>query len=501
LDKDQLASNIEAAIKQWVTCTSTTTLPTLPKAGPGNPNDGAGKDPAVMGPGSTHAGGGKGKKFRSLTARECDGMLLKYPKGLAIRLIKDGAEAEGDIVVGWGVPGAPNAKGIGPSESAQGDPDKTGSAQIGMHPQDAKVKWHLAKDVDSDGFITNKDDDKLPSDEYDFYSVFKHEVGHVLCFNHAGENLFHDSQFGTALRLDGNVSSNGEHRSPFATSVGDDFENGRESIIFSSDRSGGYGGFDLWIATWTDDGWRVANLGPAVNSAANEMDPHLASDGTLLLFSSNRGATEKLFHLYQSSLDLAEGQWRTASPIEVLNSTYEERHPSLTANMRGLYFASNRPGGAGGWDIWASEWIPGIGFSSPFNLGAPINTARNEIAPAISGDGALLVFSSDRSGGFGGYDLWSSSPRPVWTTPVNLGSTVNTSFDENEPSLRVDHDYLVFASNRPGGPAGWNIFESRIASVPLRHFNWLALLVPVAIIALIVVLLTFPKRRTGLSMS
>jgi WD40-like Beta Propeller Repeat len=138
----------------------------------------------------------------------------------------------------------------------------------------------------------------------------------------------------------------------------------------------------------------------------------------------------------------------------------------MAANMRAVFFASNRPGGLGGWDIWTSKWIPGTGYSAPYNLGSPVNSASDETDPSISGDGALLVFASNRSGGLGGFDLWSSALRPGWTSPVNLGPTVNSSSDEREPSLRTDHDYLMFASNRAGATAGWGIFESAITSVP-----------------------------------
>lgn len=117
-------------------------------------------------------------------------------------------------------------------------------------------------------------------------------------------------------------------------------------------------------------------------------------------------------------------------------------------------------------DIWTAEWIPGTGYSAPYNLGLPVNSASDEMDPSISGDGALLVFASNRSGGLGGFDLWSSALRPGWTSPVNLGPAVNSAFDEREPSLRTDHDYLMFASNRAGATGGWGIFESAITLIP-----------------------------------
>jgi hypothetical protein len=422
LDQDKLKLNIRAAIKQWTSCTDRAKAGTVPKSGPGNQNDGSGSDPAVMAPGESHTGRGKGKKFRSVAARECEAMLAKYPKGLEIEVVETGTK--GDIKVHWGTDDQLNAKGLGKSNADPNDDSKTKDASIGMHAPDNSFQWHLADETDKDGFITNNLKDKLGPNEFDFYSVFKHEVGHVVCFSHAGENSFHDSEYDTAQPLNDVVPGKTQERSPFPTSNGD-FLDGHAPVIFSSDRPGGYGGFDLWIATWSGDGWQVKNLGPAVNSAADETDPHLASDGTLLLFSSNRGDEQKHFHLFQSSFSLAEGQWHSATPLNVLNSPYEERHPSMAANMRAIFFASNRPGGLGGWDIWTAEWIPSAGYSEPYNLGAPVNSASDETDPAISGDGALLVFASNRSGGLGGstYGVPRSVPASIRPSTSALRST------------------------------------------------------------------------------
>src|SRR6267143_7147840 len=104
-----------------------------------------------------------------------------------------------------------DVKGIGKPEADPDDPDKTKKASIKIHTQDADVKWHLAKDTDADGFITNKDNDTVPKDELDFYSIFKHEIGHTLCFVHAGKT--DDAEFGMALPFEESLFPNAEDRS------------------------------------------------------------------------------------------------------------------------------------------------------------------------------------------------------------------------------------------------------------------------------------------------
>jgi Tol biopolymer transport system component len=94
----------------------------------------------------------------------------------------------------------------------------------------------------------------------------------------------------------------------------------------------------------------------------------------------------------------------------VINSPYNDQHPALSKDGLSLYITSNRPGGQGADDIWVSQrasvddaWGP------PQNLGPIINTASFEGAPALSSDGETLLFYSDRTGGFGGNDLYMTT--------------------------------------------------------------------------------------------
>jgi len=107
-------------------------------------------------------------------------------------------------------------------------------------------------------------------------------------------------------------------------------------------------------------------------------------------------------------------------------------------------------------------------WSEPVNLGAPINTAAIESAPALSADGLTLYFASDRRGGFGGTDLWVShraTPESPWETPVNLGPGINSADVESGPSLSIDGHLLFFQSSRPGGEGSNDIYVSHRADV------------------------------------
>lgn len=117
-----------------------------------------------------------------------------------------------------------------------------------------------------------------------------------------------------------------------------------------------------------------------------------------------------------------------------------------------------------------SEW------SVPVNLGPPVNTGAVEFNPELSPDELSLYFGSNRPGGAGGFDIWVSQRACVdcpWETPVNLGPTINTSAGENGPNLSIDGHLLFFISNRPGGQGGNDIYLSQRAD-PQDDFGWTA---------------------------
>ena len=157
----------------------------------------------------------------------------------------------------------------------------------------------------------------------------------------------------------------------------------------------------------------------------------------------------------------------------LINTGFNDQHPAISKDGLSLYFTSNRPGGSGGDDLWVSQrasandpWGP------PQNLGANINTGSVEFAPAFSRDGHVLFFHSDRPGGFGGVDIWASYREHTdddfaWQPPVNLGSGVNSPYDDAGPTYFEDDDTgivtLYFTSlNRPEGLGDWDVYSSTL---------------------------------------
>ncbi len=140
-----------------------------------------------------------------------------------------------------------------------------------------------------------------------------------------------------------------------------------------------------------------------------------------------------------------------------VNSDGHEGSPDISADGMTLYFdALARPGGPGGWDIWMScAKTPHQDFSPAVPLPAPVNSRFNETGPCISDDGLTFYFASDRPGGSGDFDLWMATRATTddpWGEPVNLGPTVNSRYYDNHPSISADGLTLYFDSRRPGLP-------------------------------------------------
>ncbi len=138
---------------------------------------------------------------------------------------------------------------------------------------------------------------------------------------------------------------------------------------------------------------------------------------------------------------------------------YEEVHPTLTADGSRLYFASNRPGGFGGMDLYYSDFQGGE-WGEPVNLGDTINTAGNEIFPFIHEDGTLY-FASDGWGGFGGLDIFSTEKTGVndWQTPINIGTPFNSPKDDFGFILNMTGTEGYLSSARDGGNGKDDIYS------------------------------------------
>jgi outer membrane protein OmpA-like peptidoglycan-associated protein/Tol biopolymer transport system component len=211
------------------------------------------------------------------------------------------------------------------------------------------------------------------------------------------------------------------------------------------------GNEDFYKSTKDKDGnWVTAQAITELNTNSNEGAQSISADGKTIVFTAcdykdSNGSCD----LYISYL--VGTNWSPPKNMgPVVNSISWDSQPSLSANGNQLFFASNRLGGFGGSDIWVSEKsITGV-WQMPKPMPSPINDAYKSESPFIHPDGKTLYFRSDRKPGFGGFDLFMSrlSPEGIWSTPINLGSPINSSNDEGALIISLDGEFAYYASDK-----------------------------------------------------
>jgi hypothetical protein len=242
---------------------------------------------------------------------------------------------------------------------------------------------------------------------------------------------------------------------------------------------GGSGLRDLWISQRanTNDPWGPPqNLGPTINSAGHDDAPTLSLDGRRLYFASSRPGGFGGFDLYVSRRrDKRDFGWETPVNLgSAINTTADEASATFFEDeVTGtiiMYFNSNRPGGPGLDDIYASTLQPHETFGLPV-LVAELSTPFNDRQPAVRRDGLEMFLGSDRPGTIGNTDLWvatRASTADAWSTPVNLGPVVNSparppdveQANDFRPALSFDGASLYFAAAlRPGNVGDMMFFD------------------------------------------
>lgn len=222
---------------------------------------------------------------------------------------------------------------------------------------------------------------------------------------------------------------------------------------------------DFYISFAGEEGWQQAmNLGEPINTDDNEGAQTITADGKQLFFiGCNRRSGLGSCDIYRA---LRNGRkWGTPENLgSPVNSSKWESQPSVSADGKTLYFVSNRAGGQGGMDIWVTHLAPNGEWTVPRNLGDVINTPYSEETPFIHPDGKTLYFTSNGHPGMGEKDIYFTRKDSVgnWTTPKNLGYPINTWNDEQGLFVAASGENAYFSSDRDGGFGRLDLYSFKL---------------------------------------
>lgn len=240
------------------------------------------------------------------------------------------------------------------------------------------------------------------------------------------------------------------------TYIGTRSTGGLQNLKFKPDPDGEYYE-DIMVAQRVGDNWlSPEGISTKINTNGHDACIALSNDGqTLFLY---RSTAKDKGDIYMSTLK--GNEW--SEPVKLdenINTNAWEGSCSLTNDGKTLYFASERPGGFGGRDIYVSKREPNGKWGKAVNLGPTINTPYNDDAPFIHPDAITLFFSSEGHNSMGGYDLFYTTNRDkTWGSPINFGYPVNTTFDERFYVLTADGATGYYSSDRKGSLGRQDIY-------------------------------------------
>jgi len=218
---------------------------------------------------------------------------------------------------------------------------------------------------------------------------------------------------------------------------------------------------DIYYCNRNDKGnWSEGQLIPGeVNTPKHDAAVGLSPGGDrLFIYRSHENNVGG--DIYET--DLRDDKWTIPirMPDEINNMQTIEPSASLSLDGRTFYFSSNRDGGYGGFDIYRVVMLPNGKWSEPTNLGPNVNTKYNDDGPFIHPDGKTLYFSSEGHKNMGGYDIFKSVLEDeAWSKPVNLGFPTNTTKDDVYYVISANEQHAYYSSDKEGGFGDQDIYK------------------------------------------
>jgi outer membrane protein OmpA-like peptidoglycan-associated protein len=239
---------------------------------------------------------------------------------------------------------------------------------------------------------------------------------------------------------------------------------------FTSNRPGSRGTHSIWHARGAGGVWTAPSLAIEVNNDRSNGTPSISPGGDMMYFTGcDYGLGDCDLYRVETGPRGALAEHVTAWTIPTnvglpVNGAFWDSQSCLSSDGGALYFSSDRTGGFGGKDIWVCRRNRDGSWDEPMNAGERINTAFDEISPWLSPDGKTLFFSSNGHPGLGRFDVFAVEEIGGIKVLTNMGTPINSRFDEITFSMSSAGNRAFVASNRETG-TGYDLFE--ITPVPV----------------------------------
>jgi outer membrane protein OmpA-like peptidoglycan-associated protein len=243
-------------------------------------------------------------------------------------------------------------------------------------------------------------------------------------------------------------------------------------LIFQSDHLG-QGTYECVIKFKTSLGWTPPVPMIFTNTRMNTAGPFITYDQNyLLLTSDQKGGGKGEVNLWMSKRGKI---WEKPVPLgSPINDAAYNGFGSISPDGNTLYFTRecNEKKGKDKFCLFISSKVNGR-WTEPFRMPAPVNSDYSDFAPTIMADGKTIIFASNRPGGYGGYDLYKTEMmgNGAWSMPVNLGDGINTKYDDRIVSVPVSGDVIYYSQpEEKGGRLVYRIKTGKLPEVMMHSF-------------------------------
>ncbi|MFH1004928.1 MAG: tetratricopeptide repeat protein [Bacteroidota bacterium] len=242
-----------------------------------------------------------------------------------------------------------------------------------------------------------------------------------------------------------------------------------------TDKEGDVGFFDdVYETLWDEEtkSWTASELmrGP-INTEGYDACNSISKDGQMMFVYRNNPTEARGGEIYMSQKSTS-GKWKTPDILlKPINTSYYEDAACISPDGNTLYFVSERPGGLGDGDIWMSKKGPEKNWMEPVNIGAPVNSSYDENGLFLHPDGKTLFFCSNGPGSMGSYDIFKTTLQNngKWSTPINLGYPINSVSMESKFVLSSNNKTAYISSVRDTGLGERDIYVVDMTNYPIMN--------------------------------